>query len=66
MNNYYKVGAIVCAVLLTLTTVLWFVFQAKHFLAAPDGIFFFGLGILFIILSLALVKISIKELREGR
>jgi hypothetical protein len=66
MDNYYKVGAIVCAVILVLTTVLWFVFQAKNFLAAPDGIFFFGLGIFVIVMNVKLVILSLKELREGR
>jgi hypothetical protein len=66
MDKYFKVALLVCAVIMTLIAVLWFVFQAKHFLAAPDGIFFFGLGIFVIVMNVKLVILSLKELREGK
>jgi hypothetical protein len=66
MDKYFKVALLVCAAIMNLIAVLWFVFQAKNFLAAPDGIFFFGLGIFVIVMNVKLFILSLKELREGK
>jgi hypothetical protein len=54
MDKYFKIAQLTCAAILALTTLLWIILQAKHFLAAPDGIIFLSAGIIMLIMSIAL------------